>query len=416
MSRVALYLAALILSGCATPGVLDHARTQFYSGQPDAALETLAEKDIGRRNQLLLLLDRGLITHTAGRYTESIEAFLAASKLIEELDFVSVSEQTASLITNEWATSYKGEYSERLWVHTFQMMNFLLLDNPEGAAVEARQALSLYAEHGKSLKNDWFSRALIGLSLEAVGQRDSAHIEYRKLFDDLPYKDSIAAVALRNATMLGRQADAERFAAAVTQDEPINAESGELVVFIATGSIPEKRAGDLIVSLEVRVSFPVYPELSQRDVRTTTRVDGEVVTGNMIGTQLVEISRSSLDARGKTVASKQALRIAAKYNIGHLAGEQDEVLGSIVKTVLFLLEQADTRSWETLPSQLAMLRIPMAIGTHDVELLIDDGNTSHRHTLLDIHINKAGQKIYKTLRTGPGAPNYPQPGSRLSGL
>jgi hypothetical protein len=116
------------------------------------------------------------------------------------------------------------------------------------------------------------------------------------------------------------------------------------------------------------------------------------------------------------VASKQALRIAAKYNIGLLANEQDEVLGSIVKTVLFLLEQADTRSWETLPSQLAMLRIPLTVGTHDVELLIDDGSTSHRHTLLDANIDNIGQKIYKTLRTGPGAPSYPQPDGRLSGL
>jgi len=35
-----------------------------------------------------------------------------------------------------------------LWIHTFQMMNFLLLDQAESAAVEARQALKIYADHG----------------------------------------------------------------------------------------------------------------------------------------------------------------------------------------------------------------------------------------------------------------------------
>ena len=53
---------------------------------------------------------------------------------------------------------YSGEFSERLWVHTFQMINYLLLDQPEGAAIEARRAVALYEEHGNVLQNDLFTR------------------------------------------------------------------------------------------------------------------------------------------------------------------------------------------------------------------------------------------------------------------
>jgi len=158
--------------------------SSFFSGQPQAALTTLENESVANRNQLLVHLDRGIIAHTAGQYEQSIIALKAAKTLLDKLDFISVREQTASLISNDWVTAYKGEYSERLWIHTFQMMNFLLLNQPEGAAVEARQALQVLDKHGDHLNNDWYTRALIGMSFEAAGKIDSAHIEYKKLLSE----------------------------------------------------------------------------------------------------------------------------------------------------------------------------------------------------------------------------------------
>jgi len=245
---------------------------------------------------------------------------------------------------------------------------------------------------------------LIALSFEAVGQRDSAHIEYRKLFDDMQDKGVIAPAALHNATLLGRSDDAKRFAEALPVTSDLKREDGELIVFVESGAIAPKLAGDLTVSLELRLSFPYYPEGLQRDVDVDVQVDGDDWRPSVVNTQLVDVARTSLEARGRTLATKQALRTAAKYNIGQAAEEQDEVLGSIVKTVLFVLEQADTRSWETLPEQLALVRIPLTPGNHNIELSVSDGAIRHERRILDINV-QPGQKIYRALRVGAGSPS-----------
>jgi len=97
-----LFCAVLFLQGCATSSSINVARSQFYSGQTQVALH----------------LDRGLIAHTNGDYQISVNAFLSAVAMLEEIDYLSVREQSAKLVTNDSSATYKGEYSERLWIHT----------------------------------------------------------------------------------------------------------------------------------------------------------------------------------------------------------------------------------------------------------------------------------------------------------
>jgi len=153
-----LFCTVLFLQGCATSSSISNARNQFYSGQTQAALDTLSSEDVSERDLLLAHLDKGLIAHTSGDYQLSVNAFLSAVALLEKVNYLSVREQTTTLVTNDRTATYKGEYSERLWIHTFQMMNFLMLNDPSAAAVEARQALKLLDKHNSSLNSDWYTR------------------------------------------------------------------------------------------------------------------------------------------------------------------------------------------------------------------------------------------------------------------
>ena len=149
-----IYLPALILSffllaGCAASN-LNKARGSFYAGQPQKAVEILSEKGASKRDKLLFLMEKGAILHRMGQYEESIAELLNASKLIAQQEVISLSRQTASLVTSEWVTEYKGEYCERLWVHTYLMMNYLLVNKYEDALVEAKQALKIFQRHPKS--------------------------------------------------------------------------------------------------------------------------------------------------------------------------------------------------------------------------------------------------------------------------
>lgn len=382
--RLALLTGVLLLQACATQGPLMTARQQYDDGDYPAALATLDSGDIASRNRLLALLDRGMVNHAAGDYSASIRDFLEAAALVEELDRISVTETSASLITNDWATHYRGEYSERLWIHTFQMMNFLVTGQPESAAVEARQALKLIDAHGKVLRNDFYTRALIALSFELAGQFDSAHIEYRKLVDDMPAPTGIVRRAWQNAVRLGRADDASRFAALLgqTPSRPSTTGArGELIVFVTADRIARKIPGDILVDVDARISFPYYPPRFERpptvlaSVRagidaTNGAVDPATQDVDVLSVSLTPLARASLEARAASMTVKYGTRLALKDQLGDAAHREDALLGGLVRVMLFVLEQADTRSWETLPGSLALVQLPLEPGVHDVTLSI----------------------------------------------
>lgn len=406
--NAALLCAAVLLQGCASSGSLYDARSQFYSGQPQAALETLNTETVSSRNRLLAHLDHGLIAHTAGNYKESITAFKNASALLNKINFIGIREQSASLVTNDWATAYKGEYSERLWIHSFQMMNFLLLGDPEGAAVEARQALQVYAKHGGALKTDWFSRALMAMSFEAAGKPDSAHIEYKKLLDDINDGSGIARRAWQNARRLGREQDASQFKNHIITHASTGNDNGELVIFVQTGAIPRKIAGEILVDPELFASFPVYPDIPRANVQIKLLNAGTPLTADTITTQLVDVSRAALAARGKSIAVKQIARLAAKKELARAIrkntdGVGESFVGGFITAAMYITEVADTRSWETLPAQVTIVQIPLAPGTHDMTLLVRDGSREYQIPVSNVDIEP--RKIaYRSVRAGAGAP------------
>jgi len=65
-------------------------------------------------------------------------------------------------------------------------------------------------------------------------------------------------------------------------------------------------------------------------------------------------------------------------------------------SLLFLLEEADTRAWETLPGQLTLVRVPLDAGTHDLRLDID--SNAYSTSLGSITI-RPGQRVFRRLRT-----------------
>ena len=377
MLRATLLCSMVLLQACATSGALSVARDQFRHGSAQEALQTLSEAHVSRRDRLLLYLDRGLVAQAAGEFSTSIAAFDSALRLVDELDYVSLRDQSSALLTSDWATRYSGEYSERLWIHTFQMLNFLLINDPQSAAVEARRAVAIYDEHGDILKQDVFTRAVMALSFAAAGQNDSASVEYRRLQEDF-------------GTSLER---------------PLGRDESELVLFVASGFIQPKLPGDLFIDINARISFPYYPEaISQRPVIRIEQ-DGEALSLIRSDTQLLRLSSESLAERGKRIAARQALRVATKYSVSEAISEQDELAGGIAKLIFLALEQADTRSWETLPAWLTLIRTPLPPGSHTLQLQISEGGiapggvTQRRTLQLDL---PPGQRYFKMIRPGVG--------------
>jgi len=404
--RYSLILIGALLTGCSTSSALHQARLEYSTGAPLQALKTLENADVSKRDALLLLLDRGAIAFSAGQYSIAKESLLDASELIETWDQIRVGEQSASLVTNEWATRYRGEYSEQLWIHSYLMMVFLMQGNPESAAVEARRALQRMDKYTKPLKNDWFTRALIALSFEAAGAHDSTQVEYRKLASDKTYDGRWNNAIQRHTRRLGRDPIQAVKATPSLANTPtkLGNDEGELIVFLQSGQMPGKLAGDLALDLTLHVAFPYYPEFSDAQQPTVSVLaDGITVPFDRIDTELLNVSKRALSARGKNIALKQVARIAAKKAVVDAASKENEAAGAVLQILAFATEQADVRSWETLPAWFSLVRIPLPEGEQSVVLNVNHSGVDHRVDLGRVTI-KRQQLNFATFRTNQPLP------------
>ena len=377
-ARLLIIVLALSMQACAVSGELSSARQQFKNGSTYSALQTLDTAEVSRRNRLLLLLDKALVAQAAGQYEQSIVAFEDAFQLIDQLDYVSVRDQTSALLTNDRAIRYSGEFSERLWIHTFQMINYLLLDQPQGAAVEARRAVALFEKHADVLNDDLFTRYLMALSFDAAGQTDSAAVEYRKLGEQLGHPPG--------------------------QRHSENGEK-EVVLLIASGFIPPKLPGDLIINLNARISFPFYPDSLDRAPYVDVLQGDTRLETVRIDTNLLPVAKHALAKRGKTIAARHALRLGAKYQLTQSIRRQDPLAADIARIFFLLIEQADTRSWETLPAWLSLVRVAVPSNASSLSVEIDDGGYTtsgiYRHQILLAEDSR--QTEFRFIRTGVGS-------------
>src|SRR5689334_14642284 len=116
LSPFCLWALVFVLSACSTYQTkVGHARDLMRDGNYEKAVSVLeplanAESD----DQLVYLLDYGVALQLAGRYDDSIKAFLKADKLAEIQDYHSLSRVAGLLLLNEGMVQYKGEDYEKL--------------------------------------------------------------------------------------------------------------------------------------------------------------------------------------------------------------------------------------------------------------------------------------------------------------
>jgi hypothetical protein len=391
-------ISFFIFIGCAGAGLKD-ARRAFHNGDAPHAVTILSDEDDSGLSRLVYLMEKGLLLHQAGRYEESVRELRKASDLIREQDIVSVGQQTGSLVVNEWVTEYKGEYCERLWVHTYLMMNYLLLGQYEAALVEAKQAEKVYDKFPEALSEEYFTRALIALCYENLNEYNDAYIAYKKL-----------AETMKNSAIV--QPDIDRLAGMLGFDDEISnkpqtvytaAGSAELVLFVSLGNGPVKIPGNIILPPGIRFSFPRYEKQDKRVGSAKVFDSGSRKRVIPLETDVVGVAKKSLDERATEIYVKEAARLAAKEVIMRQIGkDQDDIVKILLRIAFMIMEQPDTRSWQTLPAKLSLIKLPLKPGTHKIRVQIRGGGSMKDIDLPEIEFFR-GQRVFYSVRASGGS-------------
>ncbi len=337
---------------------------------------------------LLYYLDKGMLTHLAGRYAQSAAVFEKAKIKFDDLYTKSISQIAASWAVNDYAKDYNGDDHEYVLLLIFQALNYAAQGNIDEALVDVRRvdgALKLingrYKEGQKNVyKDDAFARLLSGILWQASrtpeGLND-AHIAYKRalsLYQDPPQilKENIKLTT-----------------AFMEQGIRPSAQKANVYVIHYTGFSPVKVPQELFIPLGqgnfTKLSFPRFvnrPSLVKSSVVSALRHGSQQMQETALVQDIGGIAKEVLESHRAAVLAQAALRPLVKFAAQKTASDTlRERYGDMPADIFNILsgfynvftEQADLRSWQTLPNEIRLAHFQLDPGTYEFDAADLDG-------------------------------------------
>ncbi len=136
-------MVLLTLTGCSTLRThqLHYGGTDtlLRLNDPAAALQQIQAHTPPQKDQLLHLLNVGMLQHWNGEYQASNQTLERANTYFEKQHTHRVSELPLRIILNDNAADYAGDDAEEIYLHIFKALNYIALDQPDQAWVEIRR-------------------------------------------------------------------------------------------------------------------------------------------------------------------------------------------------------------------------------------------------------------------------------------
>ncbi|HPD78551.1 MAG TPA: hypothetical protein PLH88_09025 [Spirochaetota bacterium] len=430
---------------------------RFYKGEyVDAARMLLPEVNKGGKDQLLFMMECGLMLHTAGDYETSNKVLLPAGKLAQIIP-ISVSQEVASFLTNDRNTNYRGEDFEKVLVHVYLGLNFLLMNKYEEARVEFmavnNELAKIKSEDGTArYKQNIMAKYLTAITFEIVGELNKddrdiefAYIEYKQIYDLEPNLAMVKDDLLRLSKRLGYDDEYNDWRKKFGKAYNEKADSGELItIFQAGRSAVKQSRGPLlkdpmmepviritintgsvtagVTAAAVLVTLQNAENPIPKFVKRSNRVSNVrvVAGGNSINTirledvektaiQNLEDDYSRLYKRvAASIATKAIASVAAGIAAKKLA-EQNKQLGQfsgLIGTVvaagtgayLFSQMKPDLRCWHTLPANFQLGRMTLKPGKYNVKFILSGAEGKIDEIEKEVEIKK-GEKTLVNIRT-----------------
>ena len=374
-----------VLQSCASYGQQANAmREGLLSGHPEESLKLAEEKD-PEQEEVISSLDKGMLRRINNDFSGSNQILEVAKKEIEELYGVSVTENLAAVTINETFRGYEGDRYEQLLLHAYMAMNYIQLEQVDGARVEMLQANVKMMEWGDEPEEDAFIRYLEGMIYEAMGEEDSALISYRKAYTvykekggeqypiapDLIKKDLLRLLAWQGLWSEYKSYKKE-FNMANYKPAKASNKFGELVVILNNGLAPIRSEKAIyIFSTEVqqnlRVAFPVYDRPKQSLYASRVSVNNKQHALETVE-DIDVLARYSLEQDMPGIMVRATARAVVKYNTQKTAADNGSIAGLLMTVTNLVTERADTRSWTTLPQEIQLQRVLLPVGEHQLQI------------------------------------------------
>ena len=393
------------------------------AGTPEDAY-TYLQKHAPKKPDIPYQFELGLVAHYANHFAESNTALDTAGDIAEDRYTKSVSKELGSLVTSDKLRPYSATQYERLVSHYYRALNYAYLNQLDDALVECRRATALINYFkGEDEKYDFFGTGFLaylsGMFFEASGEWNDALISYKQAAEyyqnaaektGVEMPSDIGNALVRLTRRLGFTDEFERY-----QDEygepPLHSkDTGELILFYESGYVPSRSEESLTfpilktddvedekfvpmlmgregmifedVKLEylLRIAVPTIGSYRPHFAGIKVAVGQDQKTGVLVE-DVETIAIETFNAQRPVILLRTLVRAVGKYLLTRQANKKHEALGLLTNLAGVLTEQADTRSWRTLPNQIFMVRMPLPAGTHTLKYAFLDAKGQVRRSV-----------------------------------
>ncbi|HWT69958.1 MAG TPA: hypothetical protein VN214_12660 [Pseudomonas sp.] len=408
-TRLLLVLGAcFMLSGCPTTrdynAELGETLDYFQAGQLDGSLAVLERNNPFSPQDLLYHLEKGELLRLKGDMTGSFAAWDYADRSIVAYEnssrFATFKKflEFNSYVANDKVRFYDGYDFERVALTTQMALIFMASADPADARVlikktHEREAgiaekrdlrylelenqaeaqgitvqykdlqgypvATLDAPEVVALKNSYqsaFSHYLAGFIYEALNEKDLAAPGYRKAIELRP-NTPLLEQALRNL-----------------DKSPLKSGESDVLLIVQTGLAPARSSVRVPINVDVdgenfitNMSFPIIvPDTSTPPVDFIT-VDGKKQKLTLLNS-FGDMARRTLrdDMPGIIERTLVRARSNARYQAYLKKRHPDQLEAAILEQIKH--EDADTRSWRTLPDKTFVVRLRLQKGVHQLTL------------------------------------------------
>ena len=404
---------SLFMNGCATYGQnAGSTRDSLLAGQVGAALAAVEAEDKDEE-EVLASLNKGVLRRMAKDYSGSNQILEVAKQHIEDLYGISVSEQLGAVAVNDTLRAYTGDRYEQVLLHAYMAMNYIQMDDLDAARVEILQADVKMQEWGEAPEEDPFVRYFSGMIYEALGEGDQAVVAYRqasKIYKATVDKQSLDVPQVLKTDLLRGLANEglwdeyknlkKDFGMANFKPTKLGNGFGEVIVILNNGLAPVRSSNTIatasgtdVVDL-VQIALPIYSNPPRQLYKARLVADSKSVNLETVE-NIDALARNALDSDMPVITARAIARAVIKSTTQKEAEEQGGALAGFLMTITNIVtEQADTRSWSTLPQEIQMARLVLPKGTHNVQIKMFNGAGVLVDTISKVVTVKSGERSF----------------------
>jgi hypothetical protein len=390
------WLAILLVlsSGCSSHWMrLSQPRRQFYDGQISEARQSLEKMASSwRRDRDVAALDLAMVELFSGNPKGAERKLRMVRDRFDELEGPQLAASTIALWTDDQVRAYAGEDYEKIFLRCFLTLANLLDDGEDVEAYslqtdQKQKELALAAakklgdQEQERYRDIPCAAYLRGIFKESTHRDyEEAAACYRKVAEQIGEAPPLMA-DLQRATsgVHSRRGNGVFYLFALVGHGPYKVEQKEhatsdalLVADRVLSAIGPHTLPPTLAPIKITAIASPAQSVDRIGVAVNRNYQGETWTitdFQQIASELYEVKRKELMARAVV---RRVLKKATVYTAKEAMGGTDGVTSLVMDGAGVLweaAEQADTRCWGLLPSQLQVLRIELPEGVHSIRLL-----------------------------------------------